>query len=334
MTRSAEAVFHEALVWDQLFPVTETCGSFQSHCAMLQRMRAVGYNVVSISVAYDPDDTLTALHRISRWRQHVLGDPGLCLLDEVADLAGVQAAGQLAVGFHFQGTTPFGRDLSLVETFRRLGVHQALLAYNKRNHVADGCHEVTDSGLSGFGREMVAEMQRVGMLVDLSHTGNTGAEQAFAMAKAPMVYSHANAWSVYAHDRNIPDELAQACIGTGGMIGVNGVGMFLGTDRALPDALFAHLDHWVQLLGIDRVGIGLDAVTDVELCIANLAQMTSQWPADQGYQAGELHVCDPEDLLALTDRALRAGYSRADCAAFLGGNWASLFAKLAQRTPG
>lgn len=329
MSARAEALFREALVWDQLFPVTETCGTFEAHCAMLHRMRATGYNVVSISVAYDPDDTLTALNRISRWRSYLQAQPGLCLL-EACDPSTLRGSETLAVGFHFQGTTPFGRDLSLVETFYRLGVHQALLAYNRRNHVADGCHEATDSGLSGFGRELIAEMQRVGMLVDLSHTGNRSAEQAFAIARAPMVYSHANAHAVFAHDRNIPDELAQACIATGGMIGVNGVGMFLGPGSELARAMFRHLDHWVQLLGAGQVGIGLDAVTDVETCIASLARMTSQWPADQGYQVGELPVCEPSDLIDLTSRMLEAGYSEADCRAILGGNWASLFARLTQ----
>lgn len=329
MSRTAGTLFRDALVWDQLFPVTESCGTFEAHCAMLHRMRAVGYNVVSISVAYDPDDTMTALNRISRWRRFLKARPEFCLLDGICDLDVLRKDGVLAVGFHFQGTTPFGRDLALVETFRRLGVHQALLAYNKRNHVADGCHEVTDSGLSGFGRELIAEMQRVGMLVDLSHTGNRSAEQAFALATAPMVYSHANAAAVFRHERNIPDELAGACIATGGMIGVNGVGMLLGTDTDLTGAMFRHLDHWVKLLGADRVGIGLDAVTDVDATIAAMARMASQWPADQGYQAGELHICDPSDLVALTARMLDAGYSNADCRGVLGANWARLFQRLA-----
>ena len=327
MNARAEALFREAQVWDQLFPVTETCGTFEAHCAMLHRMRSIGYDVVSISVAYDPDDTLTALNRISRWRRYLQAQQGFCLLEACDPMAG-RGSGTLAVGFHFQGTTPFGRDLSLVETFRRLGVHQALLAYNRRNHVADGCHEVADGGLSGFGRELIAEMQRVGMLVDLSHTGNRSAEEAFAIARAPMVYSHANAHAVFAHDRNIPDDLARACIATGGMIGVNGVGMFLGAETDLAGAMFRHLDHWVQLLGAGRVGIGLDAVTDKAATIAGMARMASQWPADQGYQAGELHVCDPSELVDLTGRMLDAGYGEADCRAILGENWASLFAGL------
>lgn len=328
MNARAEAMFRDALVWDQLFPVTEACGTFEAHCGMLHRMRAIGYDMVSISVAYDPDDTLTALNRISRWRRYLQAQPEFCLLDACGAEA-ARLAGQLAVGLHFQGTTPFGRDLALVETFRRLGVHQALLAYNKRNHVADGCHEVTDSGLSGFGRELIAEMQRVGMLVDLSHTGNRSAAEAFSIAKGPMVYSHANAHAVFAHDRNIPDELAQACVETGGMIGVNGVGMFLGEGTDLTGAMFRHLDHWVTLLGTDKVGIGLDAVTDIGATIAAMARMASQWPADQGYQAGELHVCDPSDLIPLTGRMLDAGYSEADCRGVLGGNWNRLFQGLA-----
>lgn len=315
-------LFRSALVWDQLFPATEYCGNVAAHQDMLERMRVCGYNTVSLTVAYDPEDTMTALSRISTWRQFLAQNPDkFRLLLTTDDVTAAQAEGQLAVGFHFQGSTPFGRDLGLVEVFYALGVRAAILAYNRRNHVGDGCHDITDVGLSSFGRELIAEMQRVGMMVDCSHTGARTSMEAFEVAEGPVFYTHANAASVYAHERNISNELAKACAATGGIVGVSGVGWFLGEADDLVEPMFRHVDHWVQLLGPEAVGIGLDAVTDVNATKAAMRQHASQWPASQGYQSDQLAILGPEDMERLTARMLAAGYSEAHCRGVLGENW-------------
>ncbi len=144
------------------------------------------------------------------------------------------------------------------------------------------------------------------------------------MAVAPMIFSHANAGAVFDHERNIDNDLAKACATTGGVVGVSGVSLFVGDDDPLVLSMFRHIDHWVQLLGADHVGIGLDSVTDMGCTIAAMKQDTSKWPGDQGYQTGNLKVCDPEDLIELTERMLKAGYSDADCRGILGENWQRL----------
>ena len=208
--------------------------------------------------------------------------------------------------------------------FYKLGVRHALLAYNQRNHVGDGCHEITDSGLSGFGRELIAEMQRIGMIVDCSHTGHRTALDAFELATAPVIYSHINAAAVYEHDRNLSDDMARACAATGGMIGVNGIGWFLGQDEDLTELLFRHIDHWAETIGPANVGLGLDLVTDPSMTIEAMAQDTTRWPADQGYQSGELPACAPDCITGLAARMLAAGYTHDDCKGILGGNWLRL----------
>jgi membrane dipeptidase len=212
--------------------------------------------------------------------------------------------------------------------FYALGVRYALLAYNQHNHVGGGGHERSDGGLSRFGRELIRQMQDVGMLVDCSHTGARTAEEAFDMATRPMIYSHANARAVFDHERNISDHLARACVATGGMVGVNGIGWFLGADDNLGEALFRHTDHWVQLLGDDHVGIGLDSVTDVAATVAAMKLDPARWPADQGYQTGRVPACGPEVLTELTERMLQAGYGDGDCRNILGGNWLRLARKV------
>jgi len=315
----------KALVWDQLFPATEYCGTRAAHTLQLDRMLRAGYNAVSITVAYDPEDTMTALRRLSYWRRFVRehGDR-FRLLVTADDAECAKVEGKLAIGFHFQGTTPFGRDLGMVEVFYKLGVRHALLAYNHRNDVGDGVHERTDGGLSRFGRDLIAEMQQVGMLVDCSHTGSRTALEAFEMAVAPVIYSHANPKAIFAHDRNLTDDMARACAATGGMIGLNGVGLFLGPGDDLVERLFRHVDHWCQVIGAANVGLGLDIVTDASATLAAIAQDTARWPADQGYQADDLPACGPDCLEALTEHLLGAGYSAQECHGILGANWLRL----------
>lgn len=321
----ASSFVRDGLVWDQLFPATEYCGSWAAHARQLEQMAAAGFDVASITVAYDPEDTLTAIRRISHWRAFIQAhNDQYCLLSSAEDAATAKASGKMALGFHFQGTTPFARDLGLVQVFYDLGVRHALLAYNQRNHVGDGIHERTDSGLSSFGRDLIAEMQRVGMVVDCSHTGTRTALEAFEVANAPVIYSHANPAAVYQHDRNLTDEMARACAATGGMIGLNGVGMFLGQGNDLTELLFRHVDHWAQVIGPQNVGLGLDMVTDPASTLEAIAQDAARWPADQGYQADELPACGPDSLTGLCERLLKAGYSPEDCRGILGENWLRL----------
>lgn len=315
----AAGLVRDALVWDQVFPVTETCGAFHDHLGVLGTMLAAGYGAVSLSVAYDPEDAMAAVQRISAWRQVIDTAPDrYVLIRTAADVRRAQADGKLAVGLHFQGSTPFGRDAGLVALFHDLGVRQAILAYNVRNSVGGGCHE-DDPGLSRFGHDLVAAMHRAGMWVDASHTGARTARD--AMELGPVIYSHANAAAIHDHPRNITDELALSAVASGGMIGVNGVDWFLGPGRALDEALFAHVDHWVSLLGPDKVGLGLDIVTDIPGTLAAVRREAGKWPADAGYQTRHLTCCGPDVVLALAERMLQAGYPEATCRGVLGDNW-------------
>ena len=320
-----QALHRRAIVWDQIFPATPTCGSWPAHFEALERMSGAGYTAVSITVASDPDDTLAAIRRIAMWRRFVQrqGDRYL-LLTQATDVERAKAEGKLALGFHFQGTTPFDRDLGLVEVFYRLGVRHALMAYNQKNHVGDGCHERTDGGLSRFGVELVQEMQRVGMLVDCTHTGRRTSLEVFEIATAPVIYSHSNAAALKSHQRNVEDELARACARTGGVIGINGIGIFLGDNDDSTEALFRHLDHWVQLLGPRHVGIGLDSVSEPAVLAAAVRASAAKYPAGQSYETAELKVSRPEQVPELTERMVRAGYGEPAVLAILGGNWLRL----------
>lgn len=321
----AASLHADALVWDQTFPASPFCGSWASHFEALERMKASGYDVVSITIASDTEDTLVSIGRISMWRAYINNNSDRYRLLMTADDAlAAKAEGKLALGFHFQGTTPFARDLGLVEIFYRLGVRHALMAYNQKNHVGDGCHERTDGGLSRFGIELVEEMQRVGMLVDCTHTGRQTSLDVFEVATAPVIYSHSNAAALKEHQRNIDDEMARKCAATGGVVGINGIGIFLGDNDSSTDALFRHLDHWVQLIGPSHVAIGLDSVSQPEVLAAAAQAQASKYPAGQEYETPVLHVSTPEQIPELTGRMVGAGYGEEDIRNILGLNWLRL----------
>lgn len=321
----AATLHADALVWDQTFPAAPTCGSWPSHFAALERMRSSGYNAVSITVGVDPEDAASALRRIAFWRQYVAANADrYTLLMRADDALDAQKAGKLAIGFHFQGTTPFERDIGLVEAFYKLGVRHALMAYNQKNHVGDGCHERTDAGLSRFGIEIVQEMERVGMLVDCTHTGRRTSLDVFEIATRPVIYSHSNSALLVDHQRNIADDMAKACAATGGVVGVNGIGIFLGDNDPSTDALFRHVDHYVGLIGARHVAIGLDSVSEPAVLVAAVQAQASKYPAGQSYETTDLKISVPEQIPDLTERMVQAGYPEEDIRAILGGNWLRL----------
>ncbi len=159
----------------------------------------------------------------------------------------------------FQNTTPFGDDIGRVDYFYSLGVRMVQLTYNLRNLVGDGCTEAYQGGLSHFGREVVRRLNEMRILVDVSHCSEQVGWDALKVSTAPIVISHSSSKAVCHHDRGKSDELAKAVADRGGFFGVVIVPGFISesTDVTLDD--FArHVEHLVDVIGVDHVGIGTD----------------------------------------------------------------------------
>jgi len=316
----AAAVHEQALVWDNTFPFFAEAGAFSLHIAVLDRMRAAGYGCVTITTAADDDMPFTMrklAHDRAIFGQHT---DRFILIETVDDIFKARSEGRLGIVFSFQGTLPFERDIGLVEVYYQLGVRQALMAYNQKNFVGDGCHEPGDGGLSRFGVSLVQEMNRVGMLVDCSHTGYRTTMDVFEVAKGPVIFSHSNARALWDHERNIRDEQAKACARTGGVVGVNGDGVFVADNDPSTSELFRHIDYFFNLIGPEHVGIGLDFVSDAPLLNTAARAKTGQWPKGQGYDM-DVKWATPEQLPELTELMLKKGYSDEHVRGILGGNW-------------
>jgi membrane dipeptidase len=241
------------------------------------------------------------------------------LVETAEDIRRAKREGKLGIGFHFQGTEPVGRDLNMVGVYYKLGVRWMLMAYNFQNSAGAGCMAEKDSGLSEFGFRLVAEMNRIGMLVDVSHCGYCTAMDALTASTAPVIFSHSLAYALKAHRRNIKDEQIKACAATGGLIAVNGVGAFLNdTQDASAEAVVKHLDYIVRLVGPQHVGFGSDNIIDRESLYAvhrhspDLLGMGVEPP---------WQFFEPEQFPQLTEGLLKRGYAEADIRGILGENF-------------
>ncbi|TDE13995.1 dipeptidase [Jiangella asiatica] len=256
----------------------------------------------------------------------------LVLATTVDDIRAAKAAGELAVVLQFQGTSALGYEVDLVEYYWRLGVRVVQLTYNQRGPVGDGCEEPGDAGLSAFGRKVVAELNRLGMLVDVSHTGERTSLDAVEVSTAPVVASHSNPAALHPSARNISDELIEALAASGGLVGINGFSAFLGDadgDGPGLDRFVDHLVYVADLVGIEHVALGLDyTIRDAPRELYDQYVRDGMWSADT-YPPPPWSFPSGLDTAAefpkLTERLLERGFGEADVRAVLGENWLRVF---------
>ena len=238
------------------------------------------------------------------------------------DIEAARANGRLAIAFDIEGANAIGDQLELISLYHALGVRWMLLAYNRNNHAGGGCQD-DDGGLTAFGRAMIREMERVGMQVCCSHTGHRTVRDVFDIATRPVIFSHSNPSAVHPHPRNIPDDLIRRCAESGGVIGINGIGSFLGDNDNRDETFARHVDHAVQLVGPEHVAIALDYVFDRAEFDDWIRTQPQVYPPGSGYDAG-MRLVQPEQLEGIVDRLIARGYSKDALEAILGGNWMRL----------
>ncbi len=254
----------------------------------------------------------------------------LSLATGTADIRAAKRDGKLAAILHFQGTCPFEYDLDLAEIYWRLGVRVVQMAYNVRSPAADGCEEPGDAGLSRFGRQLVAELNRLGIVVDVSHTGHASSMDAVQASTAPSIASHSNAAAVHPSRRNLQDDLIKAIAAGGGVIGINGYPAFV-ADSTTPtlDQYIDHMAYIADLVGPSHVGIGLDYTTrnppmaEYEQLIADGHWSRESYPPPPWHYPAGLE--DASGLPNLTRRLLERGFGEKDVRGILGENWLRVF---------
>jgi membrane dipeptidase len=329
------ALLEKAVVVDLLVPDAPAATLpgvgrlFEEHVARFERS---GVTFASFTIGLDHLASVEGqIKTIGAARRYFLTRPErFVFVRTVDDILAAKQSGKLAVNFHFQGTNALMGDLNLVEVYKQLGVGHMLMAYNEKNLVGDGCHERTDAGLSRFGVRLVEEMNRVGVGVDVSHTGYRTSMDVFEVAKGPVIFSHSNPRGLYEHERNIRDDQIKACAATGGVIGITGVGLFMSAEGqdVSAEMLIRQIDYIAQLVGPAHVGFGLDHIEDVAHLMGVIGANAGRYPEQGGYAGKRLMFASPEVISDVAEGLLAKGYVEADVAGIIGGNWLRVFREI------
>lgn len=286
-----------------------------SFLPQLSRYRAAGVNMVVLNVMFDNIMTWhEGVQVLSFMRSWILDRPqDYRLVSTPEDIPLAAAEGKLGIAFDIEGMRGLGGQVSMVRTYYDLGVRWMLIAYNKNNEAGGGCMD-EDPGLSDFGREVIREMERVGMALCCSHTGERTCMEAFEWANNPVMLTHSNPKALLDHPRCVTDNVIKACAETGGTVGVTGYGGFLAGGDTSAENYFRHIDYVVQLIGPEHVTLASDYVFDLEELESFLANPLL------GSSKSIPSMFAPEQFPDLIDVMLKRGYGDDDVAAIMGGN--------------
>ncbi|WP_051407224.1 dipeptidase [Nocardia sp. CNY236] len=283
---------------------------------------------VSVNIGYSPQSSADSMALLRRLRADAQADSRFRLVRTIEDIGSAES---IAVAFDLEDAGPLGGDLDNVARFYELGVRSLQPTYNHANAAGGGCLDAVDTGLTAYGRALVDRLNEVGMFADGSHCSRrTGLELA-ERARVPMIYSHSNFATLWDHPRNITDEQARACAAAGGVIGINGVGIFLGCNAADERherivAMARHIEYGAELVGIEHIGIGSDYSFDAEDFNTELRRNPAAF-SEAYTRWGPLCWVSPEDLVGdgdvpgLPEVLVARGFRPADLAAVFGENF-------------
>ncbi len=228
---------------------------------------------------------------------------------------------------HLEGLAPIGQSLEILDLMHRLGVRTAQLTWNFRNAVASGVG-VSDGhlGLTEFGRAVIGRMNELGIVIDLAHLTPAGIADVLAITKAPVVNTHSNAKAICDHPRNLSDDEIRGIVATGGLVGAVALGEFIDPVDQTVERMIDHIDHMVELVGVENVGVGSD-FTDYAMDVVNAAANETEgvYSGAVGFPAEFGTV---SQFPTLWDGLARRGYSQGDIEAIAGGNFRRVFAAI------
>lgn len=230
----------------------------------LDAMRAAGVTCIFQNTGEEGSDPLRLMKRLARFTYATDVGREVCFKAVRPDeIVAAKQQGKHCLYFTTNGV-PLRQEwesvrdeLQQIRLFRQLGVRMMHLTYNRRNPIGDGAGEPNDGGLSDFGHTVVAEMNRLGVIVDVAHSGWRTSLEAAKASRRPMVASHTSCGGVYSHFRGKPDAVVKAICDTGGLIGICCISRFLGGDGDIR-AFLNHIDHAVKTFGAEHVAIGPD----------------------------------------------------------------------------
>lgn len=299
---------------------------------------AVNWTLAAPGVDFAVNDLIGVVKRIAQIRRVVTDSLNRALIVESAqDLRRCKRESMAGLILGFQDTLALDGQLDMICLYHRLGIRIIQLTYQRRNLVGDGCGEPEDAGLSTFGRQVVGELNRLGILIDLSHVGPRTTEEAIDASESPCAFTHANAYALFPHIRNKSDDAIKRLAARGGVVGVNAISRFIRAsghrDGTTIEDLVDHLMHIADLVGPDHVGLGLDITEGMtaEDVGRRASWVATQLPEVSGAGNLDFETYYPRGLRsmggmrAITQALVRRGLDDHEVLQMLGGSFLRLF---------
>lgn len=298
---------------------------------IFEQLQQGGVTMVHVTIVYHEQIRETLL-RISEWNRHFEMNSDLIMpVKSAADIRLAKQLGKVGIMFGAQNCSAIEDDIGMVEVMRELNLMIMQLTYNNQSLLASGCYEAVDSGVTRFGRQVIKEMNRVGMVVDMSHSAERSTLEAIEISERPIVISHANPSSFHAAKRNKSDTVLKALGESGGLLGFSLYPFHLknGPDCSLNE-FCDMVANTADLMGIDHIGIGTDLCQEQPVSILEWMR-NGRWSKDMDYGEGSKSDADwprplswfkdSRDFPNITKGLQTRGFSDNEVAKIMGLNW-------------
>ena len=298
---------------------------------IFEQLRAGGVTMVHVTIVYHEQIRETLL-RISDWNRQFEQHSDLIMpVKNAGDIRLAKTLGKVGIMFGAQNCSPVEDDIGMVEIMRELNLMIMQLTYNNQSLLASGCYEAVDSGVTRFGRQVIAEMNRVGMVIDMSHSAERSTLETIELSQRPIVISHANPNSFHAAKRNKSDTVLKSLAQSGGLLGFSLYPFHLkhGSDCSLND-FCDMVANTADLMVIGHIGIGTDLCQDQPLSILEWMR-NGRWSKEMDYGEGSKANADwprplswfrdSRDFPNITKGLQERGFNDQDVAKVMGLNW-------------
>ena len=302
---------------------------------IFREMREGGVDAVHATIAYHENfrETVLNIEAWNRWFEHF---PELIFHGRTGDdVRKARETGRTAIFFGFQNPSPIEDDIGLVEIVHTLGARFMQLSYNNQSLLATGCYEAEDPGITRMGRQVIKEMNRVGLVVDMSHSADRSTIEAAEISERPITITHANLHAWHPARRNKRDDVVRAVVENGGMMGFSLYPHHLtdGTDCTV-ESFCEMVARAAELFGPEHFGIGSDLCQDQPDRVVEWMR-TGRWTKEVDYGEGSAAAPgfppqpdwfrDNRDFGNI-DAGLRAiGFDAKDVAGLMGDNWLAFY---------
>ena len=297
--------------------------------------REAGLDAVHVTVVYH-EDYDEFLARVKEWDKHFQENSDLIFLGKShEDIEKAKLEKKTAIFFGFQNCSPIEDDIGLVEKIYENGCRFMQLTYNNQSLLATGCYEKNDSGVTNFGKEAIREMNRLGIVIDMSHSGEKSTLDAIEISDKPIAITHANPNFWYKALRNKSDQLLKTLSESGGMLGLSLYSHHLknGSDCTL-DSFCEMAAKTCELMGVKNVGIGSDLCLNQPDSIVEWMR-NGTWAKKKNYGEGSKKkpgfpkqpdwFIDARGFKNLEEGLKKVGFNEVEVNNILGNNWYNFY---------